>query len=667
MSNIITGLVPRSTATDATSGYQLDNAFGLYTLTLTSGTFVYVAGLHDDGISVFELGPDGSLTNVQNVQDNPTLELNDVANFTSATVGGVTYLYANAERDDGISVFRVKADGTLANVQNITDDAVLELNGSEGRMTVATVGTTQFLLATGDDDNGISAFRVEADGTLTNTDNVTDAGALELDNAMDVVTVEVGGHTFAVVAGEDDNGLAVFELSASGKLTNTDNVNDDATLNLWGATGLATAMVDGVSYVIASGGYDDGLSVFSVSATGQLTNVFNVSDNAARGLDGAQGLTTFTLEGETFLSVSGRDDSAVTIFQVGSGGTLTDVTAVFDDAGLAIGGSRYNTVATVDGTSFVIATGSEDNGLSVLELQGPGGTGSNRPPTDITVQGGTVTENAGGGTVVARLGAVDPDQGTTPFTFGISGAPGLFEVVGNEIRVASGAQIDYEAQASFEVKLTVTDAAGATYGEQFTIVVEDVAENVLIGTDSANTLTGTSGNDEIWGRVGNDTLSGLGGNDTLYGENGADHLDGGLDDDALDGGGGNDVLKGGTGADVLRGMLGADILQGGAGKDLFVYGAVKHSLPGLDADHILDFVRGEDLLVVTPIDANPAKSGDQDFVLDTDGSFSKGEIRQTLSGGDLLIEFNNDKEAEADFAIVLEGMTSLLGASDFDL
>ena len=319
------------------------------------------------------------------------------------------------------------------------------------------------------------------------------------------------------------------------------------------------------------------------------------------------------------------------------------------------------------GNPFLIATGSEDNGLSVLELQGPGGTGSNRPPTDITVQGGTVEENAGGGTVVATLGAVDPDQGSTPFTFGISGAPGLFEVVGNEVRVASGAQIDYETQASFDVRLTVTDAAGATYGEQFTIEVEDVAENVLIGTDSANTLTGTSGSDEIWGRAGNDTLSGLGGDDTLFGENGADHLDGGLDDDDLDGGGGNDVLKGGTGADVLRGMLGADVLQGGTGEDLFVYGAVKHSLPGLDADHILDFVRGEDLLVVTPIDANPAKSGDQDFVLDTDGSFSKGEIRQTLSGGDLLIEFNNDKEAGADFAIVLEGMTSLLGASDFDL
>ena len=51
------------------------------------------------------------------------LELNGVANFTSATVDGVTYLYSNRLGDDGISVFRVKADGTLTNVQNITDDA----------------------------------------------------------------------------------------------------------------------------------------------------------------------------------------------------------------------------------------------------------------------------------------------------------------------------------------------------------------------------------------------------------------------------------------------------------------------------------------------------------------------------------------------------------------
>ena len=95
---------------------------------------------------------------------------------------------------------------------------------------------------------------------------------------MDVVTVTVDGHTFAVVAGEDDNGLAVFELHADGTLTLHHNVDRRRhALNLWGASGLATATVDGVTYVLASGVYDDGLSVFAVGADGQLTNVSNIS------------------------------------------------------------------------------------------------------------------------------------------------------------------------------------------------------------------------------------------------------------------------------------------------------------------------------------------------------------------------------------------------------
>src|SRR5688572_14791322 len=104
MSNIIGGLAPRGTVTDAmNSGYELLTSFGVYTLQIDQRTFVYVAGLNDDGISVFELKADGPLKSIQNIQDTASLELNDVANFTSATVNGVTYLYSNAEKDDGIS------------------------------------------------------------------------------------------------------------------------------------------------------------------------------------------------------------------------------------------------------------------------------------------------------------------------------------------------------------------------------------------------------------------------------------------------------------------------------------------------------------------------------------------------------------------------------------
>ena len=508
MAILIGGLAARTTVTD-TDTLELAGALGVHALTVGGRTFVYVAGRADFGLSVFELGSDGSLTSVQTLRENDTLELREASNFASATVGGVTYLYANATVDDGISAFKVAANGTLSNIQNITDNASLELNGAEGKMATVTVGTTPYLLATGDDDNGISVFRIKSDGTLLNTHNVTDAGALELDNALDVVTANVGGSTFVCVAGEDDDGLSVFKLTSDGKLANTCNIADTATLELDGAAGLATAVVGGTTYVVAAGGLDDGLSVFSLNGTGQLTNVFNLGDSAARGLNGVQGLTTFTLDGEVFLAASGRDDDALSILHIGAGGVLKDVTAVFDNAGLALNGSFYNAFTSVGGSPLLVATGYVDNGLSTFEVGG-----------------------------------------------------------GND------------------------------------------------------TLTGTSAAD---------TLIGLGGND------------------------------------VLKGLAGADTLKGGTGADDFIYASTTDSPSGTGRDSIADFLKGTDDIVLTAIDANTAISGDQAFALDTNSSFSTGEIRQTQVTGGLLLEFNTDADTSAEMAILLRNVTSPLTATDFEL
>ena len=65
-------------------------------------------------------------------------------------------------------------------------------------------------------------------------------------------------------------------------------------------------------------------------------------------------------------------------------------------------------------------------------------------PTDITLSGGAVDENAPQGTVAAVLSTVDADAGDS-HTYAITNDPsGFFEIVGNEVRVAAGADIDFE-------------------------------------------------------------------------------------------------------------------------------------------------------------------------------------------------------------------------------
>ena len=118
------------------------------------------------------------------------------------------------------------------------------------------------------------------------------------------------------------------------------------------------------------------------------------------------------------------------------------------------------------------------------------------PPTELTVDGGSVEENAPSGTVVAILGAVDPDS-TGGFTYALTSDPsGMFEVVGNEMRVKAGASLDFEAAASHQVGVTVTDAAGLSLTQTLTITVTDVNEaptgiTVTGGSVQENSPAGT--------------------------------------------------------------------------------------------------------------------------------------------------------------------------------
>ena len=107
----------------------------------------------------------------------------------------------------------------------------------------------------------------------------------------------------------------------------------------------------------------------------------------------------------------------------------------------------------------------------------------NDAPTDITVAGGSVQENAAAGTVVATLGAVDPNTADT-FSYALTSDPsGYFEVVGNEVRVKAGADLDYETATSHDITVTVTDADGLSYSEVISIAV----------TNQSGTIVGTSG------------------------------------------------------------------------------------------------------------------------------------------------------------------------------
>lgn len=247
----------------------------------------------------------------------------------------------------------------------------------------------------------------------------------------------------------------------------------------------------------------------------------------------------------------------------------------------------------------------------------------------------------------------------------------------------------------------------------------------LFGNGGADALTGGAGNDALAGGAGNDTLSGGDGDDTLDGGAGDDVLTGGDGSDSatyaastaavrvslaitgaqatlgggndtlsgienliggsgadllvgdaganrLDGGNGADQITGGEGADTLIGGGGRDILRGDAGADVFLFATVK-DLSGTalsTADVILDFSHDAgDRIDLSALDANRKTAATNEaFTWLGTAAFGKhaGELHYAVSGGVALLSGDTDGNGTADFAIRLDGVTTLV-AADFVL
>eukprot|EP01030_Chromulinospumella_sphaerica_P010878 gene10878-10682_t len=231
-------LTPVFTLAD-TAGMALGGALNM-TVSVVDGTpFLFVAGANDSGVSVFSVAANGALTHVQTVFTDAILELSGATGVATAVVGGVTYLTVSSQADDGVAVFAVASDGTLTNTFNVTDDAILELDRPL-RSTVVELGGESFLIAPANVDDGLTVFRVEAGGTLTAIQTISDAGAMELDNPDQAVSAVVGGVTYVFVTSPVDQGIAVFSMAVGGQLTNVFNLTDDATLLLNNPRGIAT-------------------------------------------------------------------------------------------------------------------------------------------------------------------------------------------------------------------------------------------------------------------------------------------------------------------------------------------------------------------------------------------------------------------------------------------
>jgi RHS repeat-associated protein len=103
----------------------------------------------------------------------------------------------------------------------------------------------------------------------------------------------------------------------------------------------------------------------------------------------------------------------------------------------------------------------------------------NYPPSDISLSNARIAENSLPGTVIGTLDSVDNGWDTHTYQL-LDDAGGRFVLVGDQIKVADGAVLDYETAASHTIQVRSTDQGGLSFEKSISVNLTDVAPDLLI-------------------------------------------------------------------------------------------------------------------------------------------------------------------------------------------
>ncbi len=252
---------------------------------------------------------------------------------------------------------------------------------------------------------------------------------------------------------------------------------------------------------------------------------------------------------------------------------------------------------------------------------------------------------------------------------------------------ASGGDGEGDVLSGFE------NIQGSDFGDDLT---GDAGKNYILGFDGDDMIDGGAGNDTIRGGEGADTLEGGSGADVLqYTDSaggvtvdlnadafgmqqasggdaegdvisGFEHVYASNHDDMLTGNAARNILYGYDGMDTLNGGEGKDVLRGGDDADSFVFNS---ALVAANEDRIIDFVAGEDVLVLDSAVFTGLTSGTLDasmFVANADGVATTADQRIIYETDTGKVYYDSDGSGGAE-AVAFAQLSSLptIGADDF--
>lgn len=327
---------------------------------------LYVGAFADGGLMRIELAEGQIARHVQSVARTAgggTLGLSDLAvvgiNGTPHLIGAGRYSDAPAFRPLAEGTGRIGSP-TLASARKGDLSGLSQIEG-------LAAGAKSYVATGSWDRGGIQVFEVRSDLKLGLVARLPDTAKAYLADISDIASAEIGGQTYIFAASAGESGVTSFRLNPDGTAEMVDWIGAADGVGMAGTSALATAVVNGTTYLVAAAAGSGTLTVFRVNDMG----VFFVADHATDSLktrfQGVVDIATFSHAERSFVVAGGADDG-LTLFEIGPGGKLYLMDVIANQPGWALDGVQSIAVAVVGSEAQVFVAGSGTPGITQFRI-----------------------------------------------------------------------------------------------------------------------------------------------------------------------------------------------------------------------------------------------------------------------------------------------------------
>ncbi|MCY4490394.1 MAG: hypothetical protein OXC46_02900, partial [Thaumarchaeota archaeon] len=308
------------------------------------------------------------------VDDTSSTILDGARQVSVISVNDKYYAVVTSPAEDGVQIIDVTDPDNPVTTDSIIDGGTRELNGAYAISTY-TIEDKHYAIISGNQDNGIQILEITAQGTITAKGPLSILNEVVGGAILDIATYSIGDKYYAVAISSTNNKIQIYDITDPDTITPKDYSKRP---DILAGHGIDTYSIGNNHYAVAVGNDRDGIHIQEITNPDKITYKHHIYFNGPNGdgVGGGPGLESATdvdvySVGARHYAVVTSDLGKVQIMDVTNPNRMIPKGLIENDNTIKLGGARAVSTFSVGNDYYAVIAAETDNAVQILNITNP--------------------------------------------------------------------------------------------------------------------------------------------------------------------------------------------------------------------------------------------------------------------------------------------------------